>query len=158
MATGLQNQADPAIYVIRLLEAATATNGVPASYAAAGVDVGAILDGIYGPKGWPKECGLAVHTSAGSGVMTATIKLWAGVVGLGASGAGKYIAASVGSTATAGVLNGGAAFDEHAADDISRLDIIALPRLARKMYAEVTAIGGTSTAVTVDLILPAVPL
>jgi hypothetical protein len=158
MATGLQSTPDPRIFVIRLLEAATATNGVPSSYAAAGVDVGAILDERYGKGAWPSSCGVAVHTSAGSGTMTATIKLWGGVLGIGAAAAGVYLSAGTGAAATSGLLNGGAAFDEHASDNINRLDVIDLPGICRKWYAEVTAIGGTGTAVTVDLIFPAVPL
>jgi hypothetical protein len=158
MTLGLQGQVDPRHFVIRILEDATATNGVPSSYAAAGVDVGAILDTQYGAKAWPTSCVVFVHTSAGSGTMTATIKLWGGVLGVGAAGAGKYGAAGTGSSSTSGLLNGGAAFDEHAADNINRLDVIDLPGVCRKWYAEVTAIGGTATAVTVDLIFPAVPL
>jgi hypothetical protein len=154
MAVGLQGSFG-AVFVIRLLEAATATNSPPATYAGAGVDIGAILDERYGAYGWPSSCGLLVHTSAGSATMTATVKLWAGVLGVGTAGAGKYVAASPGSAALSGLLNGGAAFDEHATDVIHRLDVIALPRLAQKMYAEITAIGGTSTAVTVDLIFGA---
>lgn len=157
MATGLQGNFG-ATFVIRLLEAATATNSPPATYAGAGIDIGAIFDNMYGTKGWPSSVGLLVHTSAGSGTITATVKLWAGVLGVGASGAGVYVSASPGSATLAGVLNGGAAFDEHATDIIHRLDIIQLPRLCQKMYAEITAIGGTATAVSVDLICPAVPL
>ncbi len=41
-------------------------------------------------------------------------------------------------------------------DDIGRLDIISLPRLCRKWYAEIVAITGTGTAVNVDLIFSAV--
>lgn len=155
MAVGLQGSFG-ATFVIRLLEAATATNSPPTAYADAGVDIGAIFDNLYGTKGWPSSVGLLVHTSAGSGTITATVKLWAGVLGVGTSGAGKYVAASPGTSTLAGVLNGGAAFDEHATDTIHRLDIIALPRLCQKMYAEITAIGGTSTAVSCDLICPAV--
>ena len=158
MAVGLQAQADPRITIIRLLEAATATNSPPASYAAAGVDVGAILDERYGKNGWPTSCGVAVHTTAGSATMTATIKLWGGVLGIGTASGGVYCAAGTGSASTSGLLNGGAAFDEHATDNINRLDVIDLPGICRKWYAEVTAIGGTATAVTVDLIFPAVPL
>lgn len=155
MATGLIYANGPT-FVIRLLDAATATNSPPATYAGAGIDIGAILDERYGTHAWPTSCGLCVSTSAGSATMTATVKLWAGILGIGASQAGVYVAASPGGATGAGVLNGGAAFDEHASDIIHRLDIISLPRLARKMYAEITAIGGTSTAVCVDLIFPAV--
>lgn len=156
MATGLQSQVDPAIVVVRILEGATAVNSPPSTYAAAGVDVGAILDGVFGAKTWPASCGVAVTTSAGSGVMSATVKMWGGVLGIGAAAAGKYLAAGTGAGAGAGLLNGGAAYDEHAADDIGRLDVIALPRICRKWYAEITAITGTATAVNVDLIFPAV--
>lgn len=156
MATGLQGQADPRTIIIRILESATAANGVPATYAGAGVDVGAILDSVYGAKAWPTSCAVAVTTSAGSATMSATVKLWAGVLGIGPANAGLYCAAGTGTATTAGVLNGGAAYDEHAADNINRLDVIDLPGVARKWYAEITAITGTATAVTVDLIFAAV--
>jgi hypothetical protein len=155
MAVGLQSQADTTIHIVRILESATATTAVPV-YASDGVDVGAILDSLYGGKPFPETAGLAIHTSAGSGTMTATIKLWAGVLGIGPSGAGKYLAASTGPGATAGWANGGVALDEHAADDIGRLDYILYPRLARKWAPQVVAIGGTGTAVSVDLIFAAV--
>lgn len=156
MATGLQTQADSRTIIVRILESATVVNSPPASYAAAGVDVGAVLDSVYGAKAWPASCAVAVTTSAGSGVMSATVKLWAGILGIGAAGAGLYCAAGIGAGASSGLLNGGAAFDEHAADNIGRIDVIDLPGIARKWYAEITAIGGTATAVTVDLIFPAV--
>jgi hypothetical protein len=157
MATGLQGQADSRINIIRILEAATATNSPPTSYTDSGVDVGAILDTLYGAKAWPSSCVVAVHTTAGSATMTATIKLWGGILGIGSAGAGKYLAGGTGSSATAGLLNGGAAYDEHTTDNINRLDVIDFPGVCRKWYAEVTAIGGTSTAVTVDLVFAAVP-
>lgn len=153
MATGLIPTDDPTQYVVRILDAETATTAVPV-YATDGVDVGAILDGLYGAKAWPTMCGVAVRTTAGSGTMTATIKLWAGY--RISTSAGVYLAASPGAAATAGVLNGGAANDEHATDNINRMDVLSYPRLARKYAAQVTAIGGTATAVTVDLIFPAV--
>lgn len=156
MATGLIYQSG-ATAVIRLLDGATATNSPPATYAGAGIDIGAILDNLYGTKGWPSSCGLCLSTNAGSGTITGTVKLWAGILGIGASSAGVYVAASPGTSTLAGVLNGGAAFDEHATDIIHRLDIIQLPRLAQKMYGEVTAIGGTGTALCLDLIFSAVP-
>lgn len=156
MATGMQSQTDPRSAVIRILEGATATNSPPSSYAAAGVDVGTILDGLYGPKGWPTSCDVAIYTTAGSGTMTATVKLWCGHPNLGASGV--YLAAGTGSASTAGVMNGGIACDEHAADNINRVDMVMNPGAYRKWYAEITAIGGTATAVNVDLIFAGVPL
>lgn len=152
MATGLIATDDPSIHVIRILDAATATTSVPV-YASDGVDVGAILDSVYGTKGWPSMCGVAVRTTAGSATMTATLKLWVGY--LFSASSGIYLAASPGSAALAGVLNGGSAFDEHATDNINRMDYISFPRLGRKYAVQVTAIGGTSTAVTVDLIFSA---
>lgn len=154
MTTGLQAQGYSRTFVVRILEAATATNGAPSSYAASGVDVGAILDERYGKAGWPESAIVAVYTTAGSATMTATIKLWGGHPDLGS--AGVYLAAGTGPAATAGVLNGGAAYDEHATDNINRADWVISIGAFKKWYAEVVAIGGTSTAVTVDLILPAV--
>ena len=156
MATGLLGSYD-GYHVIRILEAATATNSPPATYAGAGVDIGAIFDSLYGGAGRPSEGHLVTHTSAGSGTMTATMKAWAGYLGLGTSGAGKYVAAGPGAAATAGVRNGGAAFDEHASDVIARTETVYFDKVTpRKWYEEVTAIGGTSTAITVDLLVPLV--
>ena len=152
MTIGLQDTgSDARTFTIRLLEGRTTTNSPLTSYAASGVDVGAILDSLYGARAWPSQCGVHVYTTAGSGTMTATVKLWAGI-----TVPAFYSAAGTGSASAAGVLNGGSAFDEHAADVINRLDILELPGLARKFYAEITAIGGTGTAVNVDLIFPAV--
>lgn len=156
MATGLQAQVHSRNFVVRILEARTSTNSPPSSYAAAGIDVGAILDGLYGASGWPSSVDVAVYTTAGSGTVTATVKLWCGHPSFGT--AGQYIAAGTGGASAAGVLNGGSAFDEHAADVIGRADMVISPGAYRKWYAEVTAIGGTATAVTVDLIFPGVPL
>lgn len=154
MPTGLIATDDAGQYIVRVLDAATATNSPPSSYAAAGVDISAILDNIYGKKGWPSHCGVVVRTTAGSGTLTATLKLWIGY--RYSTSAGEYVAASPGTSTLAGVLNGGAAFDEHATDIIHRADVVQYPRLGRKHYVEVTAIGGTGTAVTVDYIFPAV--
>lgn len=153
MATGLQTTGASRTHVIRILEGRTTTNGAPSSYANDGVDVGAILDSLYGTKAWPSSCDVAVYTTAGSGTVSATIKLWCGHPSLGS--AGVYLAAGTGSSSVAGVLNGGLAFDEHAADVIGRVDTITNPGSFKKWYAEVTAISGTSTAVNVDLIYPA---
>lgn len=156
MAVGLQGTFNGK-HIIRLVEAATATNSPPATYAGSGVDIDAIMDALYGQYGRPKSAQLVTHTSAGSATITATLKAWMGWLGIGTAGAGKYVAGSPGSATLAGVHNGGAAFDEHATDIIHRTETIYFDGVTpTKWYPEVTAIGGTSTAVTQDLILPGV--
>lgn len=154
MATGRISTNDASQVVIRLLDAATATTAVPV-YADDGVDVGEIIDEVYGTAGRPEYGHLHIYTTAGSDTMTATTKLWAGYLTSGSTG--RYSAASPGAAAAAGVLNGGAASDEHATDNINRTEVVFFGRVfPRKLAVQVTAIGGTATAVTVDLILPAV--
>lgn len=156
MAVGLQTQRDRRIHIIRILEAQTTVNGPPASYAGAGVDVGAILDDLEGVDAFPEMAGIVVYQppASGTGVITATVKLWAGILGIGPStdGYGKYVAAGTGVGTSAGILNGGNPFDEHEADLIGRLDLISVPALARKLYPQILAIGGSGTAINVDVI------
>lgn len=142
MATG-NNGTTSGIWTWRLLESRTTTNGVPSS-ASDGVEIATIVQGLI-PA--PRYCDVLVYSTAGSGTMTATIKLW----GYSVSRAAWFVLG----VGTSGVLNAGAAIAETSSDSISYTEEIAgVLRGYSRLYAEVTAIGGTSTAISVDLLVP----
>lgn len=142
MATG-NNGTTSGIWTWRLLESRTTTNGAP-SGASDGVEI-ATVTGALVPA--PRYCDVTVYSTAGSGTMTATIKLWGYSVARSA-----WVVLGVG---TSGVLNAGAAIAETSSDSISYTEEVAgVLRGYSRLYAEVTAIGGTSTAISVDLLVP----
>lgn len=123
---------------ITLLTAATAVNGAP-SGATAGVAL-------------PHQTDLAtlfVHNTAGSATMTVTLRLW----GYKTSTA-KWYPLGTGTAALKGVLNAGAAIAEDAtlgADTLLHCEVVTSLHKINRVYLEVAAIGGTSTAVTAVL-------
>lgn len=132
---------------VQLLAAATATNSPP-SGASAGVPIGQdVLDG-----GAPVYGGLFVASTAGSATMTVTLKLWAYI-----AAAAVWAPCGTGTAALRGVLNGGVAIDEIAADLIRHYETIGIPWAFDRMYLEITAIGGTDTAISAWLVLPSTP-
>ena len=128
---------------ILILEAATATNSPP-SGGSAGV-AATVVDTDWGAKYEADSAVVEAYSSAGSATMTFTIRLW-GYDSIAA----KWF--------PLGYLNSGSAIAELAADDIRHAEMVDDLFVWDRWYAEVTAIGGTGTAVTVDLIFPAVPL
>lgn len=118
---------------VQILTAATATNGAP-SGATAGFAIRQPCDRAL----------FCLKSTAGSGTMDVTIKLW------GYCGAmDEWSPLGVHATAaTKGILNSGNAIGEIAADTLRHAEeIFGLMRIER-VYAEITAIGGTSTAVS----------
>lgn len=118
---------------ITLLTAATATNSPPtATSNTVGVDIPFLCD----------QAVVFVHSTAGSNVMTATVRLW---------GFSRALQRwfPLGSGTTPGVLNAGVAIPEISADYIAYAEPVANLRAFERLYAEITAIAGTSTAVTV---------
>lgn len=147
MATGLQGQSNPRVLTLRLLEAATATNSVPS-----GGSAGIALTGLpLGDKAPIDGASLLVYSTAGSGTMTVTIRLW----GYHADGS-VWVPLGPGGDTTKGTINEGAAIGETSTDVIRHAEPIDLPGHFSRLYAEITAIGGTSTAITVDLVVNAV--
>lgn len=143
MATGLIDQS-PKTLTYRILNARTTTNSAP-SGDTAGID----LSGIYGPFTEIERAALLVYNTAGTGTVTATIRLW-GYNTLAA----QWFPLGVGADLTKGTINGGVALGESGvADMINHSEPVYLVGLWDRAYAEVTAIGGTSTAVTVDLVI-----
>lgn len=98
-----------------------------------------------------KKATLLVASTAGSGTMTVTIRLW----GYNLTTAvwhplGPGTAAAP--DAARGVINAGNAIGEVAADKIQHAEIVDNLNAFAKIYAEISAIGGTSTAVSAWLV------
>ena len=123
-----------------LLTAATATTSAPTS----GSDgVAFVRNPIAADHGARP---LRPRSTAGSGTMTCTLKLWGYTPADGWSPLGTHATA-----ATKGILNAGSAIDETAADEIDHAEVILGLQQFTRLAAQVTAIGGTSTAVTVTV-------
>lgn len=132
---------------IQLLTAATATNSPP-SGASAGVAIG--QDAFDG--GAPAYGTFFIASTAGSATMTVTLRLW----GYNATAA-VWAPCGTGTAALKGVLNGGAAIAEDAsigADLLRHTEVVGVPWSFDRIYLEILAIGGTSTAVSAWLVLP----
>jgi len=119
--------------VIQLLDEETATNGAP-SAATDGVAVKAICD----------RAAVVLKSTAGSGTMTVTLKLW-GYYDAMAAWAPIGVHATA---ATKGVLNAGNAIGETGADSLRHAEVVSGLLRASRLYLEVAAIGGTATAVS----------
>lgn len=139
---------------ICVLSGATAANGQP-SGASAGVpcydtnvysetSVGACYQSL--PS---RESTVLVASTAGSGTMTVTIRLW----GYN-SATGEWFPLGTGADASKGVINAGAAIGEVKTDKILHAEPLLMAGHFDRLYAEITAIGGTATAVDVWLISP----
>lgn len=118
---------------IQLLTAATATNSAPTT------DVqGKALEK-------KSDAGLVlVRSTAGSGTMTVTIKLW----GYSAVTSSWHPMGKHATVATKGIINDGAALEETSADKIAHAELIQGLLEFDRAYAEITAIGGTATAIS----------
>lgn len=115
-------------FVVELLASATATNGAP-SGASAGIDANLLRVGGQ----LPTSIRVGVKSTAGSGTMTVTLKLW-----LYAGGA-WFVAQA---------LNGGSAIAETGTDTINFSEAVSVVQGASRLYLEIAAIAGTATAVT----------
>lgn len=120
---------------VQLLSAATATNGAPTAG-----DGGEIEKATAG--------NIVVKSTAGSGTMTVTVRIWALFTGA----ANAYVPAwpdpaGGGTVANAGLLNDGQAITEFSADQIYHCQYVEGLGGAHELYAEITAIGGTATAI-----------
>lgn len=114
-------------YVVELLASATATNGAPTG--TAGIGIGDL--GSFGTI--PSIIRIGVRSTAGSGTMTVTLRLWLRAGGL------WFVAKD---------LNSGLAIAETSANSIAYSEEVSTLFCADRVYLEITEIGGTSTAVT----------
>lgn len=121
-------QIDSGVVAIEALASAVATNGAPTG--TAGIAAQAVRD-LLGTM--PSSLRVAIISTAGSGVMTATLRLWQRMGALG------WVMAKA--------LNAGSALAETSPDSINYSEDITTPNTADRFYLEITAIGGTLTAV-----------
>ncbi len=149
MALGEITTIEGDLVAVEILASATATNSPPAS-ATAGVSLDAIQAAFGGTI--PEDLSIVVTSTAGSGTMTVTLRLWEKFGVLASQANGLWCPAGIGADAVKGVLNGGAAIGETSADLIRHCEPVSLTAHAQRLYVEITAIGGTSTAVTVFLV------
>jgi hypothetical protein len=137
--------------MIPLLTAATAANSPPT---AGDATVGFALEGLRAAAGGGSAnppldgvASLSLKSTAGSATMTVTIKIWVWINALAEwVPYGAHVTA-----ATRGLMNGGNAIDEVVADKLLHTELITGLNNYARIYAEITAIGGTSTAVSLWL-------
>lgn len=122
-------------FVVELLASAIAANGIP-SGASAGIDASLLRK--LGKM--PDKIRVGVASTAGSAVMTVTLRLWgrAGAVWFRL----KDLAASSAAPATA------VAIAETSADAIQYSEEVSGIAGCERLYLEIVAIAGTNTAVT----------
>ena len=144
MATGLISTSN-GVHLWRLVDAAIANNNAP-SGASAGVanpqpDIGPLPDGAE----------VLVRSTAGSATMVVTVRLWGY-----STVAATWFPLGPGAAATKGYLNNGAALDElpTVANTISHAERVRGLFSFDRIYAEILVIGGTSTAITVEVLIP----
>lgn len=116
---------------LNLLTGATALNGAPSPITSA-------TAGVARPFAMDQGVVL-VHSTAGSGTLTAQVRIWGYQTNLG-----RWY--------DLGIINDGADVVEVGADTLSHAEGIAGLRAFDRFYAEVVAIGGTSTAINVNLV------
>jgi hypothetical protein len=143
---------------LQLLDGATATSNEPTA-ATDGVEIQR-QQRSFAPSRHDR-CLVSVFSTAGTGVLTATIRLWgyATFVDSGGTALSKWLPVWVNDAAQPdavtdakrGVLHAGVAIGElDAGDDfISFSQEVAGLRHFTRLYAQVVAIGGTNTAVDV---------
>ena len=122
-------------YAVEILASATATNGLPSGTNGVDMNLLRTLGAI------PDRLRIGIKSTAGSGTMTVTLRVWFrfGTIGWLV---GKSIEASSATPQTA------VAIAETTADAIAYTEVIQCPEAADRMYLEIVAIAGTATAVT----------
>jgi hypothetical protein len=107
-------------------------------------------DGVQIPAG-VNSCDLILQSTAGSGTMTALIRIW-----LYSNLLDVWVPASIGTGAatsnTSGVLNDGSAIEEISADLLSHYERLTNLETFDRIAAEVITLGGTATAVDLDAV------
>ena len=135
--------------MIQLLTAATATNSPP-SGATAGFPLKDKTPGKAPNFRWnhyPSGVVL-VKSTAGSGTMTVTLRLWC----YSPATAAWHPWGQAALVANRGVLNQGNAITEDGADNLTHAEPVTGLGSVTRIYLEITAIGGTSTAVSAYLL------
>lgn len=121
---------------VELLASATATNGLPSG--SSGIDANLLR--IRNQT--PERIRIGIKSTAGSATMTVTLRVWYRFGSTIGWMVGKAIEASSATPQTA------VAIGETTADAIAYTESVEYPSAADRVYLEIVAIGGTSTAVT----------
>jgi hypothetical protein len=138
------------LYAIEILASVTAANSPPASLTA-GVAVDQIASAFGGIV--PDDLTLLLVSTAGSATMSCSGRLWMKFGTLGSlTSIGAWAPAGVGTGAAKGLINAGASIDETGTDMLRHAEPVSLVAHAERIYLEITAIGGTSTAVRAFLV------
>ena len=129
---------------VQLLTAATATNSPP-SGATAGVPLRGQVPGQASQFWDGHDDGvIKVKSTAGSGTMTVTLRIWAYCPILSA----WFPLGTNATMANRGVLNLGNPIGEDGADNIAHTEPVTGLSAFTRVYLEITAIGGTATAIS----------
>lgn len=132
---------------LKLLTAATATNSPP-SGASAGVSLRHRQIGGEGFWRGKNDGVILIKSTAGSGTMTATFRVWC----YSPLTAAWHPLGSNSTESLRGVLNAQSAVDEDGADNLTHAEPITGLAAFTRIYIEITAISGTSTAVSCWLV------
>jgi hypothetical protein len=129
---------------IKLLTAATATNGAPTAVTHGVSRKGAPGSTTNSPNGLAEcdEAVILIKSTAGSAVMTGTFKLW----GYSPLTEVWHPVGTHATAATKGVLNQGNAIAETGTDLVRHAELVQGIGVFTRFYLEITAIGGTDTA------------
>lgn len=128
-----------------LLAPATATNSPPANP----TDGLAMTEVFNLFTCWPSTVTLHLYSTAGSGTMTASGRLWGRIPN--ATGTPHWHPLGTGNDSTKGMINEGNVLGETSADKLRHCEPVELLPEFDRLYFEVVSIGGTSTSVTVEL-------
>ena len=123
-------------HAVEILASATAANGIPSG--SSGIEANALRERNIAPG----RIRIGVKSTAGSGTMTVTLRVWFRFGSTIGWMVGKAIEASSATPQTA------VAIAETTADAIAYTESVELPAAADRVYLEIVAIAGTSTAVT----------
>jgi len=128
------------------LLASRATVNSPPSGASAGLSTEIISEAMEAFKGVPDTMTLVLYSTAGTGVMTATARLW-----FYDPVAADWFPAGTGVDGTKGTINALTAMGETGADKIRHIEPIFFPFHCTRIYLEIVAIAGTGTEVKAHL-------
>lgn len=112
----------------------------------------AATDGVQVPSG-VKQGVVHLESTAGSGTMTALVRMWGYLNKLGT---GEWVPLGTGTGETTantqGVLNEGNAIEEISANKLQYAEVIDHLDVFDRLYAEIITLGGTATAVDLDVV------
>jgi len=131
--------------IIELLSSRDATNAAPS-----GASVGVEVQGLTIGGNIPDHCSCLVLSSGGSGTMSCSIKLFGYVAD---SSIADWFPLGVASAdSDRGLLNQGNSIGESEANKIRFSEQLNYIGHFDRVYAQVTALGGSSTAISVYLV------